>query len=71
MTSPLLSKGDLDLVTGKKTHQAQKAWLIESGIPFRERRDGSVMLTWPVIHYCLIGQGVNDGPDLSALDRLG
>lgn len=68
VNSPLLTGDDLVQVTGKKQAAAQKSWLISVGIPFIERRDGTVVLTWPAIHYRLIGKEVLNGPDLSAMD---
>jgi len=40
--SPLLSKKDLEEITGFKQYKKMYEWLDESGIPYRKRIDGAI-----------------------------
>ncbi len=68
--SPLLTVKDLVELTKKQKPSAQKKALAAMRIPFIERTDGSVVLTWTAINHRLIGKEVENMPNLSALDKL-
>lgn len=48
--SQLLNKKDLKELTGKTHRRAQKEFLKSNNIPYAQRKDGSIVVTWDTIN---------------------
>lgn len=72
LTSQLLTRADLENLTGYVRPAEMRRWLRDNGIPFRSRPDGLPSLTWDVFNRALLAE-VREGrptrPNLSALKK--
>lgn len=68
--SELLSKQDVEAVTGYKQPAAQLRWFSDRGINAYMNAAGRVIATWYAINHPAAANDASDEPDFSALGSL-
>ncbi|KAA9133490.1 DUF4224 domain-containing protein [Marinihelvus fidelis] len=66
----LITREELQALTGYTRQKEIRDWLAENGIPFRTRPDGWPSLTWRVYEEALLG-GRTSRPNFSHLRKAG
>jgi len=57
--SAVLTRADLEQITGRKHFSKMCEWLDQAGIPYRKRVDGKSVLTWHVFDQALLKGGTS------------